>query len=296
MCGIAGRILAEPGRIGHDLVELMDAQAHRGADSTGFALYGPSLESEYVVRAVGFDRSRLGRDLDGSITIVRDFGSDIVEDPTYDDARSRHVSVRFEVREIDDVASWSEDRSKSSRIPEPRKTWPGNTVYGSFSEPTAWATHGSQRNPLSCRPPAILSGCARSPMWPLSIMARYILIQKPENNHTPGAACWTGRAVGVVTSFAQLRLPSEAIRPGVRAKSFTSNLLDPVFHDLGRGEDLVGKIALLEELEHGLDRVQFRTVRRQAQQRHVVRYLKALRTVPSLSHGALFGRNHRAGP
>ena len=86
----------------------MDAPVHRGADSTGFALYGPSLESGFVVRAVGFDRSRLGRDLDNLITILRDFGSDIVEDPTYDDACSRHVSVRFVVRDIDDVASSSE--------------------------------------------------------------------------------------------------------------------------------------------------------------------------------------------
>ena len=82
---------------------------HRGADSTGFALYEPPLESGFVVRAVGFDRSRLGRDHDNLITIVRDFGSDIVEDPTCDDACScRHVSVRFVVRDIDDVASLSE--------------------------------------------------------------------------------------------------------------------------------------------------------------------------------------------
>lgn len=32
MCGIAGRILNAPGNVGHDLVEMMDAQAHRGAD------------------------------------------------------------------------------------------------------------------------------------------------------------------------------------------------------------------------------------------------------------------------
>ena len=108
MCGIAGRILSETGGIGHDLVELMDAQVHRGADSTGFALYGPPLGSGFIVRAVGFDRNQLGRDLDDLISIVREFGSDIVEDPTYDDARSRHVSVRIVVREIDDIASWSE--------------------------------------------------------------------------------------------------------------------------------------------------------------------------------------------
>ena len=31
MCGIAGRILNAPGKVGQDLVELMDAQEHRGA-------------------------------------------------------------------------------------------------------------------------------------------------------------------------------------------------------------------------------------------------------------------------
>ena len=39
MCGIAGRILSAPGNVGRDLVDLMDAQSHRGADSTGFAIY-----------------------------------------------------------------------------------------------------------------------------------------------------------------------------------------------------------------------------------------------------------------
>ena len=61
MRGIAGRILSEASRFGHDLVELMDAQVHRGADSTGFALYGPRPEAGYVVRAVRFDGSGLGR-------------------------------------------------------------------------------------------------------------------------------------------------------------------------------------------------------------------------------------------
>ncbi len=40
MCGIAGRILGVPGKVGRDLVDLMEAQEHRGADSTGFAVYG----------------------------------------------------------------------------------------------------------------------------------------------------------------------------------------------------------------------------------------------------------------
>ncbi len=33
MCGIAGRILGAPGKVGNDLAELMDAQEHRGAAS-----------------------------------------------------------------------------------------------------------------------------------------------------------------------------------------------------------------------------------------------------------------------
>jgi len=47
MCGIAGRIVSSPGQVGFDLVDLMDAQSHRGADSTGFAIYGEPMEKGY---------------------------------------------------------------------------------------------------------------------------------------------------------------------------------------------------------------------------------------------------------
>ena len=50
MCGIAGRILNAPGAVGRDLVALMDAQEHRGADSTGFAVYSTPLDKGYVLR------------------------------------------------------------------------------------------------------------------------------------------------------------------------------------------------------------------------------------------------------
>ncbi len=53
MCGIAGRILGAPGTVGKDLVDLMDAQAHRGADSTGFAIYGIPRETGYVSKRYG---------------------------------------------------------------------------------------------------------------------------------------------------------------------------------------------------------------------------------------------------
>ena len=107
MCGIAGRILGGSGPIGRDLVELMDAQAHRGADSTGFALYGAPRSRGYVVRAVGSDRGALGRDLDEFRCILRKHGSDLLEDPTWDDAESPHVSVRMVVDEIADLARWT---------------------------------------------------------------------------------------------------------------------------------------------------------------------------------------------
>ena len=90
MCGIAGRILNAPGRVGHDLVELMDAQEHRGADSTGFAIYGIPRESGYVARAMGFDRSKLGTDLDDFRAILRDHGADFIDDPTWDGSSDKH--------------------------------------------------------------------------------------------------------------------------------------------------------------------------------------------------------------
>ena len=107
MCGIAARILPEPGPVGADLVELMDAQVHRGADSTGFALYGPPRERGYVVRAVGFRRERLGADLDELRAALRRHGSDFLADPSWDDAESEHVSARMVVDEIPNLARWT---------------------------------------------------------------------------------------------------------------------------------------------------------------------------------------------
>lgn len=48
MCGIAGRVLRQPGAIGADLVAMLTAQRHRGTDSTGFALYGEPLAAGFV--------------------------------------------------------------------------------------------------------------------------------------------------------------------------------------------------------------------------------------------------------
>lgn len=108
MCGIAGRILNAPGKVGRDLVELMDAQEHRGADSTGFAIYGVPRQSGYVVRAMGFDRGSMGKDLEDFRAILRDQGGDFVSDPTWDEASSKHYSVRMEIADPSDVARWTE--------------------------------------------------------------------------------------------------------------------------------------------------------------------------------------------
>ncbi|MCP5087736.1 MAG: glutamine amidotransferase [Rhodobacteraceae bacterium] len=109
MCGIAGRILNAPGKIGRDLVELMDAQEHRGADSTGFAIYGIPRDSGFIVRAMGFNREMLSKDLEDFTSVLKEHGSDLVEDPTWDDSSDRHYSVRLVIKDPADIARWSHD-------------------------------------------------------------------------------------------------------------------------------------------------------------------------------------------
>ena len=94
MCGIAGRILALPGLIGSDLVELIQAQRHRGADSTGFGVYGEPRTDGYLVRVVA-DRRNLSSHLETFLDIARAHGADFLDDPTWDDADTDHVSVRL---------------------------------------------------------------------------------------------------------------------------------------------------------------------------------------------------------
>ena len=81
MCGIAGRIMSASGRVGQDLVDLMDAQEHRGADSTGFAIYGPVRDDGYVLRGIGFDKAQLDADLADFANVLRDHGCQYKSDP-----------------------------------------------------------------------------------------------------------------------------------------------------------------------------------------------------------------------
>ncbi|MGB0847359.1 MAG: glutamine amidotransferase [Thiolinea sp.] len=108
MCGIAGRILSSSGNVGRDLVELMDAQAHRGADSTGFAVYGTPIDTGYIVRAMGFDRSALSADLEDFLSLSREYGADFISEPTWDDSEAKHYTVRMVVSDPDNMARWTQ--------------------------------------------------------------------------------------------------------------------------------------------------------------------------------------------
>ena len=109
MCGIAGRILGAPGRVGNDLVELMDAQEHRGADSTGFAIYGAPRDSGYVLRGMGFDKARLDADMDDFRAILKAHGADLLEEPSFVTSDAAHYCVRMVISDPADLAAWVND-------------------------------------------------------------------------------------------------------------------------------------------------------------------------------------------
>ena len=117
MCGIAGRILTTPGPIGADLVALMDAQSHRGADSTGFAIYGQPRQDGFIVRIMGFVRDSLGRDLDDFLSLTKDHGSDFLEQPTWNESTESHYSARVVIEDPNNLSAWIRDADTlSSRI------------------------------------------------------------------------------------------------------------------------------------------------------------------------------------
>lgn len=109
MCGIAGRILNSPGKVGLDLVNLMDAQAHRGADSTGFAIYGEPLTTGYVLRGMGFDKSSIDADLGDFANVLKDHGADLLKDPEILTDSNKHYCFRMEIKDPDDLAAWVAD-------------------------------------------------------------------------------------------------------------------------------------------------------------------------------------------
>ncbi len=107
MCGIAARICSPSGKVGRDLVELMQAQRHRGSDSTGFGLYGPVRDRGYVIRMVADDRETFSAALDTFLAASRDCGADFLEDPSWDSLEQSHVSIRVVVGDpASDFETW----------------------------------------------------------------------------------------------------------------------------------------------------------------------------------------------
>ena len=112
MCGIAGRILNAPGKVGKDLVDLMDAQEHRGADSTGFAVYGAPLDTGYVLRGMGFDKAAMDKDLADFRDRLKAHGADWIEEPTFVTDDNAHYCFRMAISEPGDVTRWIADADK----------------------------------------------------------------------------------------------------------------------------------------------------------------------------------------
>ena len=114
MCGIAGRILNAPGTVGKDLVALMAAQEHRGADSTGFAIYGAPKDNGYILRGMGFDRARMDDDLETFRATLKEHGADFSADPRIVTDDNKHYCFRIEMTDPKDLARWVSDADELS--------------------------------------------------------------------------------------------------------------------------------------------------------------------------------------
>ena len=114
MCGIAGRILNAPGRVGRDLVALMAAQEHRGADSTGFAVYGAPMEKGYVLRGMGFNKAQMDADLDLFSDTLKEHDSYFLSDPIIVTDENKHYCFRMEISDPRNIAAWTSDADELS--------------------------------------------------------------------------------------------------------------------------------------------------------------------------------------
>jgi methylamine---glutamate N-methyltransferase subunit A len=109
MCGIAGRILGAPGKVGRDLVDLMEAQEHRGADSTGFAVYSIPRDTGYVLRGMGFDKNQIDSDIENLKSSLMDHNANFLSEPKIVSDQNRHYCFRIEISDPVDLASWMRD-------------------------------------------------------------------------------------------------------------------------------------------------------------------------------------------
>ena len=63
MCGIAGLIHRDGATdVGKEMTAMLQSLRHRGPDSTGFAIYGPSAKAEYVMRLKLAEQEDLAKD------------------------------------------------------------------------------------------------------------------------------------------------------------------------------------------------------------------------------------------
>jgi methylamine---glutamate N-methyltransferase subunit A len=63
MCGIAGLIHRDGAtNVGKEMTAMLQSLKHRGPDSTGFAIYGPSAKAEYVMRLKLAEQEDLAKD------------------------------------------------------------------------------------------------------------------------------------------------------------------------------------------------------------------------------------------
>jgi methylamine---glutamate N-methyltransferase subunit A len=104
MCGIGGVRLAESGPVGGHLVSMMTALRHRGADSTGFALYGPYLQDRLVVRLRLERRDQLEAKLKAVTSVLQQAGGELCSQPTWDsDTTAADAFLRLEVTAAVDI-------------------------------------------------------------------------------------------------------------------------------------------------------------------------------------------------
>ncbi|NNK16797.1 MAG: hypothetical protein HKP51_07825 [Sulfitobacter sp.] len=114
MCGIAGRILNAPGTVGKDLVALMAAQEHRGADSTGFAVYGAPMDNGFVLRGMGFNKAQMDADLELFRATLKEHDSDFLSDPAIVSDENKHYCFRIEISDPRNIAAWTSDADELS--------------------------------------------------------------------------------------------------------------------------------------------------------------------------------------
>ncbi len=104
MCGIAGILLRETGPVGDSLVKMCQAMRHRGADSTGFALYGEHDATRLIVRARHPDATRAFADTEAILAAVRELGGDQHAEASFDTAAgAADRFIRLEIRYDGDI-------------------------------------------------------------------------------------------------------------------------------------------------------------------------------------------------